>query len=158
MNSKHQWSVTRMQIKQHRGPNQVLREVPQQRHSPNCKGGTHFDDTLTFTAMKKVTNTSFCKHTRMGVWQALPLIHILEHTVRCMCCGEDALVRRDSWSCKQRRLNINQATNYAFENINPPHQPISSTNFDVTDGGAKHYLHIQNAPSRQAGGSKTVLH
>lgn len=57
MNSKHQWSVTWVEIKQHRGPNQVLREVPQQRHSPNCKGGTYFDDTLTFTALKNVTNT-----------------------------------------------------------------------------------------------------
>lgn len=41
---------------------------------------------------------------------AVPFIHILEHTVRCVCCGEDALVRRDSWSCEQRRVKVEQAT------------------------------------------------
>lgn len=51
----------------------------------------------------------FEKH--LWVCWASPLIYILEHTVRCMCCGEDSLVRRDSWSCKQRRIKINQATN-----------------------------------------------
>lgn len=28
-----------------------------------------------------------------------PLIHILEHTVRCVCGGEDAFVCRDSGCC-----------------------------------------------------------
>lgn len=41
---------------------------------------------------------------------AVPFIHVLEHTVRCVCCGEDALVRGDSGSCKQRRIKAEQAT------------------------------------------------
>jgi len=31
-----------------------------------------------------------------------PLIHILEHTVRCVCGGEDALVSGDSGCCGEK--------------------------------------------------------
>lgn len=43
---------------------------------------------------------------------SLPLIYVLEHTVGCVCGGEDALIQRDSWCCEKNKSKF----------INTPHK------------------------------------
>lgn len=107
-----------------------------------------------------------------------PLIHILEHTVRCVCGGEDTLVGRNSgcygerrrkkldWSDIKRKwqsLNMHSIMlltkcfiQYFFVKWGNVLKWKVLMSLKACGEGGRPHLHIRSEPSQPAGDSRTV--